>query len=567
MDDQKEITTLEDVLGCVEKSGMNATRRRDVISAIKRCCEMAGTAPRNAPVAAPQLRTLLAKIPPAAHGVSAKTYANLRSLLTSALQLAGIIDDLNRGAARRDPAWSLLMRAVVDDKRLSNGLAAFANWCATRAISPESVNDATVQSFLHWLEHKTLYPKPRDLVRRIPNIWNEAREKFEIWPANELTVLSFRSPSKHLKWAHLSPSFQREAEAYLAMRAAPDLFDERLNAPRRPLAATTLRQQREHLRLAASVLNKNGNTREINSLADLIDPEAFKSILRHYYEQAGSVANAFVVSLSTTLLQVARYHVCADEGELKRLKRIASKLPAVPFDLTTKNRSLLRQLESKRLRARLLFLPEQLLAEVAKNLKAGRVQFVEAQVAIAVDILLAIPLRPQNLTSLNWHDHFNEPSGFKGSLLLHIAAQHTKTKRHDITAEIPDYVAHRLRWYQRHVLPRLNAALDGYLFVTERGCKKSQETLSQQITETIARRVGVHMTPHQFRHFGATSYLEEFPEDFETARSLLGHAWSKTTRIYAGSSTRRASKAYNKFVVEQREALRFRRSIKKCGRV
>jgi hypothetical protein len=34
-----------------------------------------------------------------------------------------------------------------------------------------------------------------------------------------------------------------------------------------------------------------------------------------------------------------------------------------------------------------------------------------------------------------------------------------------------------------------------------------------------------------FRHFVATSYLEEHPEDFETPQAMLGHAWSKTTRI------------------------------------
>jgi hypothetical protein len=45
----------------------------------------------------------------------------------------------------------------------------------------------------------------------------------------------------------------------------------------------------------------------------------------------------------------------------------------------------------------------------------------------------------------------------------------------------------------------------------------------------------------------------------ETARALLGHAWSKTTRIYVGSSSRRASRAYNRFVFEKREALRLKR--------
>jgi integrase len=117
----------------------------------------------------------------------------------------------------------------------------------------------------------------------------------------------------------------------------------------------------------------------------------------------------------------------------------------------------------------------------------------------------------------------------------------------------------RLRWYRRHILPRLGADPEGPLFVTRKGTAKTQETLSQQFTETLERRLGVHLTPHQLRHLAAIWYLEEHPEDFETLRALLGHAWSKTTRVYAGSSTRRASKAYVRFVIEKRDALKLKR--------
>jgi integrase len=199
------------------------------------------------------------------------------------------------------------------------------------------------------------------------------------------------------------------------------------------------------------------------------------------------------------------------------------------------------------------------MGEVARDLERGRVRFVEAQVAIAIDILLALPLRPQNLSSLNWQRNFSEPNGPRGQLLLHIAARDTKSKKHDIISEVADEVARRLRWYRRHALPRLNADVNGDLFVTERGSRKKQPTLTIQITRTIMRHVGIYMTPHQFRHFGATSYLEQHPEDFETARAILGHAWSKTTRIYAGSSSRRASRAYNQYLFKQREALKLQR--------
>ena len=207
------------------------------------------------------------------------------------------------------------------------------------------------------------------------------------------------------------------------------------------------------------------------------------------------------------------------------------------------------------------------MGEVEKSLEIGRVRFVDAQVAVAIDILLAIPLRPQNLSCLHWQNHFSEPNGSGGKLILHIPAGDTKTKRQEIVAELPYDVARRLRCYRRHVLPRLGADVNGYLFVTEQGSKKSQATLSQQIIEAIARHIGIHMTPHQFRHFGATSYLEQHPEDFETARAILGHAWGKTTRIYAGSSSRRASQAYNEFLFKQREELKLMRRAQEAGAV
>jgi integrase len=561
MNEKKPIGTLAEVLGLIDQAGFTGTRRRDMVSAINRICEMAGTTPVNVRAEPALLKAMLFGIRPAAHGVSAKSYSNLRSLFAAALQLAGVIDPSGRGGALRHPEWGPLLKATAGDQRLSNGLAAFGNWCAGQGISPGEVNDAVVQRFLTWLETKTLHPKPRNLVRGVPKFWNQASTKFNSWPTTELAILSFKAPPKHRKWSELSASYQQDGDAYLAFRADPDLFDERPEAPKRPLAATTLRQQREHLRLAASILAQDGEG--VASLADLVRLENFKKILRYYHNQANREPNAFVIGVAKTLIQVAQYHTSATPKEVVELKRIAGKLPAVPFDLTEKNKTLLRQLESDRVRAKLLFLPEQLTGKVAKDLESGRVRFVEAQVAIAIDILLASPLRPQNLSSLNWRHHFSEPNGPRSQLLLHIAARNTKTKRQDIVTEVPDEVARRLRWYRRQILPRLGADVNGHLFVTANGIHKGQATLTVQIIDAISQHTGIHMTPHQFRHFGATSYLEEHPEDFETARAMLGHAWSKTTRIYAGSSSRRASRAYNQYLFKQREALKLMRPRRK----
>ena len=558
--DKKTPETGEDVLRLLDsRDDLSAVRLRDLKSAIKRICEMAHVPPTTLPADPVALRNILREIKPAAHSVSSKTWSNLRTLLAAALQLAGVADPLGRGTALRCPAWAPLLEPLLGNKRLSHGLAAFANWCATEDIAPDRVDDQTVQRFSTWIETRTLCPKPRDVVRRVPTVWSEASGIIEAWPTTKLTPISFKAPRMRLPWEALSQSLQADAKAYLKMRGEPDLFDERPNAPKRPLAQSTLHQQSEHLRLAASVLIDSGTlVEEITSLADLLQPEQFKTVLRYYHEQANGRPSAFAVCLATTLMQVAQYYTEAKPDEVARLKRIANKLPSIPLELTEKNKALLRQLESEGLQAKLFFLPERLVAEVTKTLATSRVDFVKAQAAIAIDFQLAIPLRPQNLCRLNWARHFLEPDGPRGRMLLHIAATELKSRCQDYTVEIPDHVARRLRWYRREVLVRLNADVNGDLFVTKEGKRKTQDTLTDQIIQVIEDQVGIHMTPHQFRHFCGNSYLDGNPKDTETARALLGHASVKTTRIYVGSGSRRASRAYGDFVSEQRDALKLK---------
>src|SRR6478672_3367461 len=172
MNANRTVGTLADVLGHLDEAGLTGTRRRDMVSAVNRLCEMAGTTPASVRAEPSVLKDMLSRIRPAAHGVSAKSYSNLKSLLGAALQLAGVIDPSGRGSAKRHPEWGPLLEAIADDQRLSNGLAAFANWCAGQGVSPGEVGDPVVQRFLTWLETRTLQPRPRDLVRRVPNIWN-----------------------------------------------------------------------------------------------------------------------------------------------------------------------------------------------------------------------------------------------------------------------------------------------------------------------------------------------------------------------------------------------------------
>ena len=577
------INTLADLIVFISMSDLPSHIKRDLISAIKTLCEKLGRSPEEVPANAFELRLLLQTIRPAAHGIKPKTLSNLRSLIAFALKLAGQLDELPRGLAKRHKDWQGLMNALfLVDKPTGCALATFANWCAYKGFKPDDVTDLLLREFCSWLETRSLHPAPHDLVRQIPIAWERAQNKVENWPQNQLGRISFKAPQLRISWEELPERFRREAEAYLSQRKNPDLFDESDKAPTRPLASSTVRQQREHLRIAASILmRQHGVNPDRITLSHLVSPNSFKIVLRSLVNQAieknrrkliaqgvqdpaildAVPPNAFAICLAATLIQVGRYYVQVQPEELHALKKYNSKLKPVPFDLTEKNKQLLRQLEVPATQAKLMFLPELLQARVAKALQSGRLHFVDAQIALAIDLQLVLPLRPQNLHSLHWQRHFMDlgPDGLR----LIIPAAETKSRKRDIVADIPAEVAQRIDWYRRNVLPKLGGSETGHLFVRQGGARKDQKTLAGQIINAIEMHVGVHMTPHQFRHFAAVLYLEKHPNDFETVRNLLGHAFSRTTAIYAGSSTKRAGIAYANFLFERKDELRICRAGKR----
>ena len=136
----------------------------------------------------PALRARLAAIRPAAHGISPRTFSNLRSLFAAAMEWAGVIERFPRGAAKMDPAWAPLAAAIAGDKRLANGLAAFMNWCAQEGVSPAASTTASCSASSTGWRPRTLHSRPRDLVRQIPALWTDAQALVPGWPATELAA-------------------------------------------------------------------------------------------------------------------------------------------------------------------------------------------------------------------------------------------------------------------------------------------------------------------------------------------------------------------------------------------
>ncbi len=78
------IRTAADVIVMLESAQMPPSRRRDLISGLSRICAMLGCRPADLKLDFADLRGRIAAIRPAAHGISPKTFSNLRCLFTAA---------------------------------------------------------------------------------------------------------------------------------------------------------------------------------------------------------------------------------------------------------------------------------------------------------------------------------------------------------------------------------------------------------------------------------------------------------------------------------------------------
>lgn len=543
---------LAELAAIIEACRQSAIRKRDMLSAVNRVLKMGGAWTGAFVFTPASVRALIASIRPAAHGVSAKSFANIKSNLRAALREAGIIDVPGGHRTKADPHWGQLMAIAADDKSLI-GLSCFASYCVAHSVPPDAVNDRTVLDFHGWLVTRTIEPRPDEAARKIPKLWNRAASNMSGWPATRLMDLQIGMPPRKASWSDLPQALRHEADAYLAMRGNPDPFDESPDRPTRPLAPQTLRLQKQHIRLAFDVLQKSGA--RVEALADLVTPENFKTILRHYIGVDPSKPNAFATSLAKTLIAVAKQQVRVTADELSRLKKLAARLPAVQFDLTAKNKTLIQALHDQRMLAALEALPENLFQE-AKRRHAGNISsHGPAHVGLAIALLLIAPLRPQNLIALNWRNHVREFNGPRGALALLIPASETKTGRSDLFFELDRRASEMLRWNRKVLLSSIGSDPDGDVFARPGGRRLAQSSLSARITLAIEKHVGIKMTAHQFRHLAASRYLEARPEDFETVRQLLGHSFGKTTLIYAGLSGARASRTFGEIVIAKAETL------------
>jgi integrase len=541
--------TLQDVLDRIAANRDIAdTRKRDLRSAIITYGKLTDRPPSSIAVDLAEIRHVL-DTAGCVSKMSPKRRANLRSELGSAIEASGLLPMLRTSGMKLDPVWATLLQSVTD-LRISNGLSRLARWASANHIPPEIVSEAIIQRFVGDLHTGTLIRNIADQPRSVTAAWNALAALKPELPAIESG--SRLSVPKRVPWESLPASFYEDVQKYLIWCEVPDPLDDDARANR--LAPATIRLRRDQIHSAVTAAVAAGIDHEaLLSLKDLITPKTFKTVLRSLYEADSATLTAYTHGVAGTLITIASEWSGASAEDIAALKKLRRKLGALPSGLTDKNKSLLRRFDDTRLLDALVRLPDKLWRKARRDLAKSKRPFIDLQTALAIDILLNVPLRMKNLASLTFKDHLHWPQGRGKAAMLTFEGAETKNGT-ALEFELPAELADRIWTYRTEIAPAITGKRPDALFVATTGKPRMQTAITHMIEKTVLKNLGLKLTPHQFRHFAAKIILDANPGAYEVVRQLLGHKNMKTTtNFYAGIDTLRAGRAHAELLMNLRD--------------
>jgi integrase len=209
--------------------------------------------------------------------------------------------------------------------------------------------------------------------------------------------------------------------------------------------------------------------------------------------------------------------------------------------LTKKNIERLRPFNAPDLRSKLEHLPDRLLADAYRlKVKAPVRAAWLAQKALAIQIELELPLRLENLASLNITKHFK--FGDDG-YFVHFDAAEMKGGS-DFIATISVRTVAMIRAFLTDFRPILSR-VSTYLFVGKDHKPVIANFFAKQICTVLRQHLGVAINIHLFRHLAAKFYLDRRPGDYVTVQHLLCHKSLETTlNFYAEVSSVAQTRLY-----------------------
>jgi site-specific recombinase XerD len=549
--------TLADGIKLIEKLPTKTTRMQarhsEAISAFRRVAQLAGRTPEDVLATREAINKLLDGMNPVLANLSPGGFYNLKSRVRRGLRLLGVIEKSGAKKVKLTAAWQAIVDALPEGPRIKIGR--FSKFCSHNAIEPAAVSEAIFLQFRAEVEAMAVGKDAMKATKAAATAWNYGRLHVQGWPAIELVVPSNANPAFLLPMSAFPEGLQLDLEIWLKRVRDADEGD--LHAPTKPFRPATIKARIFDCRYTASALVKVGmQPAEIVNLAILLKPANIDKVIAFIADRLGTQNAPTKIRVLAALLGLAKFGPpnCRKYTEaLKgRLKTAVSQSGRKLVTMTEKNRHRVAAFKDPATVRRLLNLPIVLM----KKADAVEVPTAEtarqATIALAVEILLANPMRAANLYTLDLERHFqNIGQGNTSQVFVHIDGKEVKNYR-DIDFQLPKSAKALLFHFVKRYRPLLLKAHGQptgtcYLFPGTLNGHLDHKHAWQLLGNATEKQVGVRLSTHHFRHVTAYLCLSQMPGAYELVAKALGHADATTTkRFYTGAEHMSAIDCFQK---------------------
>jgi integrase len=520
------------------------TRRRDMISGLRRVAKALGLPPQDVPCHGRWLQPRLSKIAPAALKLSPKSWQNAVSDARAAMVHAGIVERRINRVTDLSPAWRALwvdVLASAQSKTLQPSLCRFVHFLNNIGVLPDQVCTNHALAYHEALIRNEISKSPEVAYRAAVNGWNLAMRSLPAWPQIPLPLEQRQFVIK-LPETAFPGGFIEDVDQLMARFSAPDPLGEDERA--RALRPVTIAQYRRQLiRFASDVVQSGVPIEQIVSLDALLHPDIVERGLRQMLSRNANKSSSMIAEVASRLRHFGRI---TNQPELTQanLDRLARRLAVLPQKgMTQKNRSRLRVLQNDQSMQRLLNFPARLFASPPKGKSNPYMQALAREDALATAILLVCPVRIKNLAGIHIEQHIERPGDGRAYLVL--SDDEVKNVR-PLEFELPKELVRMIDQHLATRSPEMCPSGTPWLFPRRDG---RGSVLPCQLASRIAKRVrketGFVVNAHLFRHMAVMNWLDANPGSYEVARRLLGHSEvSRTISLYSGLEVKSATRAF-----------------------
>lgn len=477
----------------------------------------------------------------------------MKSRLRAAFRLASPQLANPRNRAQLNAAWLELQVSL--DTPMQRSLSRLMYFAARQAVTPADVDDAIMDRFRAHLRDDAMVSAWDAVVRKSIRAWNAlALTRAELRP------VTAPKPKRTPYWIAIDEwpeGLRNDLTDLLRDLAEPNLFTGSKVRKLRP--STIVQYQHMAATLVSAAVGSGIDLVTLKRLHDALAPKVVAAALNFLVIRAGNRITPLLFTLIVRVLVMAEVVGLPDE-QRRELKALCNELEANrPADvqrrsMTAKNRALLERLENDQRFSDLVHCMPELLAAQARARCNTTKAASTMRTALAIDLLLTCSMRRENLVSLELGKSLRRmgkpPHHF---WLVEIEPENIKNAE-PLRYRLEGRAAALLEEYLEEWRPRLCNEPSPWLFARPDGRMFDARSLASSIERLSKRVLGTPLTPHQFRHISAESFLLANPDKLQLVSEHLGHRDPNTTRrYYSRPKQKEASRTYQAHALKARE--------------